>query len=170
MPGLRLEKEEEKDPVSAMRYNHGQGRDPQRGPMAWSLEASHAFSTGVPWLPYAQVGKEHTVEGELSDEHSLLALYRRLVKLHHERKEGLVIPVCDGGNYPTVIRAFLEKYSLPGERENNLASIRLGTILQNLNEKGSYNVTITMLRLLAAERRRTTSNRCSRICLPWERL
>jgi len=84
MPGLRLEKEEEKDPVSAMRYNHGQGRDPQRGPMAWSLEASHAFSTGVPWLPYAQVGKEHTVEGELSDEHSLLALYRRLVKLHHD--------------------------------------------------------------------------------------
>jgi len=63
----------------------------------------------------------------------------------HERKEGLVIPVCDGGNYPTVIRAFLEKYSLPGERENNLASIRLGTILQNLNEKGSYNVTITMV-------------------------
>jgi len=54
---------------------YGRGRDPERTPMQWTR--SGGFTTGTPWLPYANLSR--TVEDERDDPHSLLTLYRRLI-------------------------------------------------------------------------------------------
>lgn len=53
---------------------------PARGPMPWNNEENHGFSTHEPWV----IGKEQSnanVADELTDEHSVLNFYRKMLEL-----------------------------------------------------------------------------------------
>src|SRR5690606_33564 len=57
------------------------GRDPQRTPMHWSAEQHAGFTSHRPWLPVDRLYCKVTVEAQKSDDRSMLALYRRLIRL-----------------------------------------------------------------------------------------
>lgn len=61
------------------------GRDPERTPMQWDSTANAGFTTGEPWLPLAPDFAEVNVAGQLADEQSTLACYRRLLRLRREQ-------------------------------------------------------------------------------------
>ncbi|MCA9983912.1 MAG: DUF3459 domain-containing protein [Anaerolineales bacterium] len=61
------------------------GRDPERTPMQWDSTANAGFTTGEPWLPLAPDFAEVNVAGQLADEQSTLAFYRRLLRLRREQ-------------------------------------------------------------------------------------
>ena len=59
----------------------GLGRDPVRTPMPWQDGPKGGFTTGEPWLPLGPAGTGITVTEQERDPHSLLALYRALLRL-----------------------------------------------------------------------------------------
>lgn len=64
-------------------------RDNSRTPMQWNGEQYGGFSETQPWLPMSEkFCKELTVEAEQKDEDSILAFYKKLIRL---RKENPVI-------------------------------------------------------------------------------
>ncbi len=54
------------------------GRDGSRTPMQWDGSAGGGFTTGTPWLPLADAGRQ-SVAAQSVDPGSLLALYRHLI-------------------------------------------------------------------------------------------
>ena len=56
------------------------GRDPCRTPMQWTPAADGGFSTGRPWLPLHDPERTN-VAGQVEDPHSLLSLYRKLMRV-----------------------------------------------------------------------------------------
>ena len=60
------------------------GRDPVRTPIPWAPPSAAGpgagFTEGAPWLPLGPTAEEINVAGQLDDEHSMLALYRRLIR------------------------------------------------------------------------------------------
>jgi alpha-glucosidase len=62
----------------------GQGRDPCRTPMQWDAGPSAGFSDAAAedlWLPLAPDYRENNVARQLTDEESMLALYRRMLSV-----------------------------------------------------------------------------------------
>ncbi len=60
----------------------GQGRDPERTPMQWSVKRNADFSTAAKtWLPLALDYKTHNVTTERDDPHSFFTMYRGLIHL-----------------------------------------------------------------------------------------
>ncbi|MDP9436029.1 MAG: alpha-glucosidase [Actinomycetota bacterium] len=71
----------EEDVLAALR---AQSRDNARTPMQWDATPSAGFTTGTPWIA---VNPDHTqvnVAAQRDDPDSVLAHYRRLVRLRHE--------------------------------------------------------------------------------------
>jgi alpha-glucosidase len=64
------------------------GRDGERVPMPWSGSTPpFDFTTGTPWLPMPSDWADVTVEAQLEDSDSTLALYRRMLAIRRERPE-----------------------------------------------------------------------------------
>ncbi|MGH4016266.1 MAG: alpha-amylase family glycosyl hydrolase [Pseudonocardiaceae bacterium] len=63
------------------------GREPQRVPMPWrppSSTVGGGFTTGSPWLPLHDRAESLNVAAQLTDETSMLSLYRRLLRYRAE--------------------------------------------------------------------------------------
>lgn len=71
-------------------YKHDvEGREPQRAPMPWdapSRTIGGGFTLGRPWLPLHYLAESLNVAFELNDDDSMLALYRRLIRLRAGRR------------------------------------------------------------------------------------
>lgn len=93
---------EVQDPLERRVPGHGLGRDPQRTPMPWSTGAIAAgFTTGRPWLRLGNDAREHAVDRQLAEPHSMLQLYRRLLALRRNQAalhEGSWVPLGVQGN------------------------------------------------------------------------
>jgi alpha-glucosidase len=74
------------DPYEKNEPGLGLGRDPQRTPMQWDDSPQAGFTTGTPWLPVAENFHTRNVKALAADETSILNLYRRLIRLRHQRK------------------------------------------------------------------------------------
>jgi alpha-glucosidase len=90
------------DPAETCVNRPGFGRDPERTPMQWSAAEGAGFTEGdETWLPLAEGWEEFNVDEQRSNSHSMLALYRRLIDLHHREPAitaGEFVPVeVDGG-------------------------------------------------------------------------
>ncbi len=68
-----------RDPFDKLVPGYGLCRDPERVPLRWNGSRAGGFTTGEPWLPLGHA--ERNVEGQQRDPHSLLRLYRRLIRL-----------------------------------------------------------------------------------------
>ena len=72
------------------------GRDPLRHPMQWEGTPTAGFTTGKPWLPLVDP-LERSVEAQRADPGSLLAFYRRLIRLRPALGQGFrPLPSADG--------------------------------------------------------------------------
>ena len=56
-------------------------RDQCRSPMPWTADLGHGFTTGRPWLRFADDASDRNVATEGADEESVLATYRRMIEL-----------------------------------------------------------------------------------------
>jgi alpha-glucosidase len=72
------------DPWERLESGFGFGRDPQRTPMQWDASASAGFSTASPWLPLSHDHTECNVETLMSEEQSILRLYRTLLEVRSQ--------------------------------------------------------------------------------------
>ncbi len=83
MPDARIAPEDVQDPAEKNQPGIGQGRDPERSPMLWQNQENAGFTAhGVKtWLPLVWDWPRFTVETEDTDPRSLLALYRRLLRM-----------------------------------------------------------------------------------------
>ncbi len=61
-------------------------RDQARGPMPWDGGPGAGFSSGHPWLPVGPDAARHNVAAEASDAASVLATYRRLLRLRRSNE------------------------------------------------------------------------------------
>ncbi|HEV3511020.1 MAG TPA: alpha-glucosidase [Candidatus Sulfotelmatobacter sp.] len=79
-------KEDVKDPIGRRGWPKEKGRDGERTPMQWD-ESEHAgFTKGTPWLPVPATAKTHNVAAESKDPESVLAFYKKVLKLRHTNK------------------------------------------------------------------------------------
>ena len=62
----------------------GLGRDPVRTPMPWTSERHGGFTSGRPWLPLGPDAATVNVRAQSADPHSMLALYKALIRLRRE--------------------------------------------------------------------------------------
>ena len=69
------------DPLGRKYWPFGKGRDPQLGPMPWSVGVNHGFTEGSPWLPFAKNANQYTVENQELEDDSMLSFYRSLSDL-----------------------------------------------------------------------------------------
>lgn len=79
-------KEDVKDPIGRRGWPKEKGRDGERTPMQWD-ESEHAgFTKGAPWLPVPATAKTHNVAAESKDPESVLAFYKKVLKVRHTNK------------------------------------------------------------------------------------
>jgi alpha-glucosidase len=89
-------KEDVKDPIGRTGWPKEKGRDGERTPMQWDDGANAGFSTAKPWLPVPATAKTHNVADESKDPNSILAFYKRVLKLRHTNQalsEGDYVPI-----------------------------------------------------------------------------
>jgi len=92
MENVHISKEQIQDAYGKMFYPFFKGRDRSRTPMQWDNGPHAGFSNVPPWLPVHPNYKTVNVESELEDAHSILNLYRHLIRL---RK---AYPALQGGD------------------------------------------------------------------------
>lgn len=81
----RILLEQGKSPEEALEILAARSRDNGRTPMQWSNAPAAGFTGGVPWICPPENYPDIHVERQLRDEDSILAFYRRLIRLRHER-------------------------------------------------------------------------------------
>jgi len=104
-------KEDVKDPIGRTGWPKEKGRDGQRTPMQWDEAANAGFSQATPWLPVPPTYKDHNVADETKDQNSVLAFYKKLLKLRHANKallDGSYVPLNE--NDPNVL-SYLRAYN-----------------------------------------------------------
>ncbi len=69
------------DPLGLRYWPFHKGRDPQRGPMVWTVGENHGFTKGEPWLPFVRNANWYAVENQELEQYSTLAFYRALISL-----------------------------------------------------------------------------------------
>ena len=84
MENVRISRKQIQDAYGKMFYPFFSGRDRSRTPMQWDNLPNAGFSNVTPWLPVHPDYKTVNVESELKDAHSILNLYRHLIKLRKE--------------------------------------------------------------------------------------
>ncbi len=60
-------------------------RDGCRSPMPWTGAPGHGFTTGKPWIRFGDDADTRNVAVQVGDRGSVLATYRRLIALRHDR-------------------------------------------------------------------------------------
>lgn len=83
MQDVPIRPEEAQDPAERRQPGIGMGRDPERTPMPWDDSPLCGFTEGLPWLPISSTNRAINVESSRNDPNSMLALYRRLLRLRH---------------------------------------------------------------------------------------
>jgi alpha-glucosidase len=73
--------EEALDPAEKRQPGIGMGRDPVRTPMPWDDSPQSGFTTSQSWLPIGEANRGVNVQSSSKQPDSMLALYRRLLKL-----------------------------------------------------------------------------------------
>jgi alpha-glucosidase len=89
-------KEDVKDPIGITGWPKEKGRDGERTPMQWDESENAGFSKAAPWLPVPPTYKTHNVADESKDPNSVLAFYKKVLKLRHTNKallDGSYAPV-----------------------------------------------------------------------------
>lgn len=61
-------------------------RDNSRTPMQWDETANAGFTSGTPWLKVDESYKEINAKAQLGDPTSILAHYRKLIRLRKQKK------------------------------------------------------------------------------------
>ena len=89
-------REEVKDPIGRTGWPKEKGRDGERTPMQWDDSANAGFSNAAPWLPVPPTFKTHNVAEESKDPNSVLAFYKKVLKLRHDN------PVLLDGSYKAI--------------------------------------------------------------------
>jgi alpha-glucosidase len=79
-------KEDVRDPQGRTGWPQEKGRDGERTPMQWDESDNAGFSRAAPWLPVPPTYKTHNVADESKDPNSVLAFYKKALKLHHTNK------------------------------------------------------------------------------------
>ena len=79
-------KEDVKDPIGRTGWPKEKGRDGERTPMQWDASENAGFSKAAPWLPVPPTAKTHNVADESKDPESVLAFYKRVLKLRHTNR------------------------------------------------------------------------------------
>jgi alpha-glucosidase len=79
-------KEDVKDPIGRTGWPKEKGRDGERTPMQWDEGENAGFSRTAPWLPVPPSAKTHNVADESKDPESVLAFYKRVLKLRHSNR------------------------------------------------------------------------------------
>ncbi|MCD8014560.1 MAG: alpha-glucosidase [Lachnospiraceae bacterium] len=81
-----------------MDYLRRRSRDNARTPMQWSDEPYAGFTEGSPWMPVNPNFKEINVKREEADEKSVLAFYKKMIRLRRksEYKEAIVYGFFEG--------------------------------------------------------------------------
>ncbi len=70
--------------AQAMRSIRAKGRDNARTPMQWTDEPGAGFTNGHPWMPIHPNHLRINARAQRDDPDSVLAFYRRLIRLRHE--------------------------------------------------------------------------------------
>ena len=89
-------KEEVKDPIGRTGWPKEKGRDGERTPMQWDESENAGFSKAVPWLPVPPSAKTNNVADESKDPESVLAFYKKVLKLRHTNQallDGSYVPL-----------------------------------------------------------------------------
>jgi alpha-glucosidase len=84
LQNVPIPSDQAKDPFERLVPCYGLNRDPERSPMRWDGTQHAGFTRGRPWLPVGQGVEDCNVEAQRRDPHSMLALYRRLIRLRHD--------------------------------------------------------------------------------------
>jgi alpha-glucosidase len=103
-------KEDVKDPIGIVGWPKEKGRDGERTPMQWDESANAGFSAAAPWLPVPATYKTHNVADETKDPNSVLAFYKKVIKLRHTNRallDGSYSPMNE--NDPNVL-SYLRSY------------------------------------------------------------
>ena len=127
-----------RDPFEKLVPGYGLNRDPQRTPMRWDATRHAGFTSGEPWLPLGEGVEERNVARLASDGHSLLSLYRQLIRVRRSE------PVLQGGDrVPVRSRNDILAYKRCGGQEEIL--VALNTIHQprKLEWRGSGQVLLS---------------------------
>ena len=110
-----------RDPFEKNVPGIGVGRDGCRTPMQWDATPNAGFSTSTPWLPLASDFAHENVIGLDADDHSILSLYKALIKL---RKQ---LPQLVAGAYePMAAHGDLLLYRRRAEGEALVIALNLG--------------------------------------------
>lgn len=108
-----------RDPLWERSGHTDRGRDGARVPIPWSGGAPpYGFSAAAAddcWLPQPEGWGEHTVEAQLADPHSMLALYRRALRVRRE--------------HPVEAHGDLHWYTVPSDRVLAFRRGQLGCVV-----------------------------------------
>lgn len=74
------------DPDTMMRALQLRGRDNARTPMHWNDQKNAGFSEGEPWIDVNPNYQYINAEKQMSDENSVLAYYKKLIRLRKENE------------------------------------------------------------------------------------
>ena len=109
-------KEDVKDPIGRTGWPKEKGRDGQRTPMQWDESENAGFSKTAPWLPVPPTAKTRNVADETKDPESVLAFYKKVLKLRHTHKallDGDYIPLNENDqNVLSYLRAYKDQVVL----------------------------------------------------------
>jgi alpha-glucosidase len=113
------------------------GRDGPRAPLPWDAEAPHGWHGVRPWLPFPPQAREHSVEQQWRDPHSILHLYRRLLSA---RKASPALQLGDWEELPS--QAELLVYRRRHEGDERLVCINFAAQPQRLQLDRAWRVEV----------------------------
>ncbi len=115
------------DPRELREPGLGLNRDPVRTPMPWDDRAHAGFSTNTPWLPLNDDWGDRNVAGQSGDPHSMLSLYRALLKVRRDH------PALEVGDFlPVECEGDVLAYERRHGKERLLVALNLGAAEQQL--------------------------------------
>ena len=130
MRDIELSRDEIQDPPGKKYWPFYKGRDGCRSPMQWDDDIYSGFSDAKPWLPVHPGYVQRNVESQSKDPHSLLNLYKELIRLRRSQ------PVLQHGSFssfpgmPGQVLAYLRE--LDGKRILILLNFQLKPVNCNL--------------------------------------
>jgi len=111
-----MRKEDVKDPIGRTGWPKEKGRDGERTPMQWNESANAGFSTAASWLPVPPTAATHNVADESKDPDSVLAFYKKVLKLRHANRallDGTYVPLNENDqNVLSYLRSYKDQVVL----------------------------------------------------------
>ncbi|MDT4763389.1 alpha-amylase family glycosyl hydrolase [Sphaerochaeta sp. PS] len=83
LPDSSIYRKDLRDPLGKRYWPFYRGRDPQRGPMVWTVGETHGFSEVEPWLPFSKGANRYAVENQEMEGDSMLTFYKSLIQFRN---------------------------------------------------------------------------------------